>query len=88
MLGMVEMYSNWTSHSLNDELAVLAITFSQTFPCLFRLGKVASTHHDHCSKEQIKLIGSLIYKRLCCSSTTHQFSLSFGTFQQISISER
>ena len=43
MLDMVEMYSNRTSLSLNDELAVLAITFSQTFPGLFRLGKVAST---------------------------------------------
>ena len=38
MLDMVEMYSNQTSHSLND--AVPAITFSQTFPGLFRPGKL------------------------------------------------
>ena len=43
MLDMVEMYSNRTSLSLNDELAVPAITFSRTFPGLFRPGKVAST---------------------------------------------
>ena len=43
MLDMVEIYSNRTSLSLNDELAVPAITFSRTFPGLFRPGKVAST---------------------------------------------
>ena len=43
MLDMVEMYSNRTNLSLNDELAAPAITFSRTFPGLFRLGKVAST---------------------------------------------
>ena len=46
MLDMVEMYSNRTSHSLNDELVVPAITFSRTFPGLFRPGKVASTRRE------------------------------------------